>query len=106
MKQVVTKVVKGPRMSGKTTNLIRESSETGYTIVCYVGLENNILTKAKELGLDIPNPIPHVEFVKSTYYGKDGITGFLIDDADVMIRRMTEYPIKTITVSEYPTELI
>lgn len=53
-----TKLIIGERCSGKTTALIRESSETGYTIACMTHtLAKDIMNKAKEMGLTIPEPI-------------------------------------------------
>lgn len=75
-----------PRQTGKTSALICHSLSTGYTIVCRdQHTADMIVSKTKKIGFDIPTPITHASFVNGTYRGKN-ISGFLIDDADDLLK--------------------
>lgn len=88
-----------PRGKGKTTELIKKSAETGDYIVCHrLDESNRIQAEAQEMGLQIPLPITYDEFLKKRYYGK-GISGFLIDNADMFLQSLSNVPINSITVS-------
>lgn len=77
-----------PRRVGKTTELVRMSAETSaYIVVQSKAAAAHAFAIAKHLGLDIPYPITHAEFIAEEYYGK-GITGFLIDDADALLQKL------------------
>lgn len=84
--------------AGKTKQLIEMSSKDWLYIVCMDDKEvERISSFANELGLDIPFPITFNEFKNSFYYGKH-IKGFLIDNADMLLKTLTRVPIKAITM--------
>jgi hypothetical protein len=88
-----------PRCGGKTTELIKESAQTGCYIVCANKKEAcRISSIAKETGFNILFPLTFNEFIKKMYYGKN-IKGFLIDNADILLQSLTEIPIVSITMS-------
>lgn len=88
------------RSSGKTTELIRISSITKNYIVCQsIHDATRIQLYAKELGYDIPLPLSYDEFINKKYNG-NGITGFLIDNVDMLLKRMSgNVPINAITLN-------
>ena len=59
-----------PRQSGKTTELIKLSAETGAVIVV---LNHNMIDDTKRLAeflkLEIPEPITHFQFTDGRYRG-------------------------------------
>jgi hypothetical protein len=88
-----------PRGKGKTTELIKKSAESGDYIVCHQLAEvNRIQMEARRMGLRIPLPITYDEFLKKRYHSK-GISGFLIDNADMFLQSLSDVPINNITVS-------
>ena len=88
------------RNTGKTTELIKISAETGYYIVCArQELANYIQCDAIKLGYKIPLPITYDEFLQHKY-NSHGIKGFLIDDAELLLERISKtVPIHTITLT-------
>jgi hypothetical protein len=93
-------IILDKRKSGKTNRLIKMSADTGYYIVCPTIAEASLIfSKAQKQGLDIPFPISYNEFITRDYYGK-GIKGFLIDDADRLLARLTDLPIGAITLTQ------
>ena len=92
--------------SGKTTEIIKQSIENGYTIVCNskkeavsIYKQANILKEAKQV--IIPFPLTYDEFLTKRWFGKI-ITGFLIDDVDRLLHYISNgIPIKTITITNY-----
>lgn len=80
------KVIIGERATGKTTELIKEAADTGYYIVCNSPRDcYRIQDQAKQMGLNIPFPITHQEFVDQRFYGK-GVKGVLIDDVERLLQ--------------------
>lgn len=60
---------------------------------------HDVQSKANEMGLNIPFPLTYDEFISKKFFAK-GIKGFLIDDADYMIREMSgSVPVNAITMS-------
>ena len=93
------KVIVSGRGTGKTTALIRLSAEGGCYIVCHSWEEaNRVYGRAVEMGLRIPVPITHDEFLSSRYYGR-GIRGFLIDNVDMLLSRLSSVPIIAFTAT-------
>jgi hydrogenase maturation factor len=87
------------RGKGKTTKLIAESAKTGDYIICHCSFEaKRIQKEAQDMGLKIPLPITYNDFLEKRYYGK-GISGFLIDNADMFLQSLTTVQINSITVS-------
>lgn len=77
------------RGKGKTTELIKISSETGDYIVCAsIDEAAYIQSMANELGLRIPLPITYNEFLKG-YYGRQ-ISGFLIDNVERLLYSISD----------------
>ena len=84
---------------GKTYQLIKKSSITGDYIVCHSQQEaHRLQQEAQVLGFKIPLPITYFEFSEKKYYGK-GINGFLIDNADLLLKSLSNVPINAITMS-------
>lgn len=89
-----------PRASGKTTLLIKESAKTGRPII-----EPNTFSaryveeQAKEMGLNIPEPISATSWNGGYYRGSNfnRIDGFLIDEVDSVLANIFGKPISTVT---------
>lgn len=85
-----------PRASGKTTLLIKESAKTGRPII-----EPNTFSaryveeQAKEMGLNIPEPISATSWNGGYYRGSNfnRIDGFLIDEVDSVLSNIFGKPI-------------
>jgi len=85
---------------GKTTELIKQSAESGDYIICHSLNEcSRIQFKAGEMGLNIPFPASYDEFINGNYYSK-GIRGFLIDNVDMLLQHMTNVPVNAITITK------
>ncbi len=92
------KIVGGGIACGKTTIIIKQCAEEGGFIVC----ENrqaarSIVDAARELGLTINFPITFDDF-ENKHYHPEGVEKFHIDNADLLLERMTKVPIETISV--------
>jgi hypothetical protein len=84
---------------GKTHQLIKKSSITGDCIVCKDFNESSrIFDVAQQMGLKIPMPISFHEFLRGEY-SRRGIKGFLIDNADLLLKYISNVPITAITLS-------
>ena len=97
IRKEMRKILK-PRGDGKTTDLIHMSHETGAYIVCRSQETCSMISAmAREQNLDIPFPITYQEFLD----GKYGmwISGFLIDDVDELLQRLSRAPIAAITMT-------
>lgn len=70
------------RGHGKTVDLIRLSAQTGYPIVC--ANPNIVELKAKELHLEIPEPIT----TKELYQMKSKPDGVYIDELGIILERV------------------
>ena len=92
------KKILGVRASGLTTELVKKSSETGAYIVCHYAAVSSIEESARAMDLKIPQPITYDEFINKKYEGKT-IKGFLIDDADYLLKTMTSVEIDVITMT-------
>lgn len=87
------------RGQGKTTSLIKRSSETGEYIVCFsLDEASRISAEAQSMGLNIPFPISYGEFVSGNYSSRN-IKGFLIDNADLLIEVISRVPVTIITIT-------
>ena len=93
----------GKRQYGKTTHLIRRSSdEWVYILTSNYPRASEIFNMAKNMNLDIPYPVTVDEYLKSGFKGSS-ITrdGILIDDADQILQMIfAGLPIKCITISD------
>lgn len=85
------------RGSGKTTELIYVSSQTGYPIVCANKQSvDYVIKRAKEVGIDIPNDAPMPVTVSEMRSGKkrgdSRYDNVLVDDADMfLLDALAEY---------------
>ena len=71
------------RGEGKTTELIKVSSITNAPIICRTRkMAKLIKEKAKEMGLEIPNPMT-IDMYKNEKYRYEKV---LIDDIDLVLR--------------------
>lgn len=92
----------GKRGSGKTTQLIKKSSETGiYILVANRQRQRYVFEKARELGYVIPYPVTVDEYFanrfRGSYIQKDGV---YIDDAeDVLQMVFNGIPIRGMTIT-------
>lgn len=96
------KIIKRPRQSGLTTQLIYTSEITGYPIVVLDTVRaENLKKMAKRMNCNIPEPIIFSNF-KHQIIGKHR-DKILIDDVDHMLEHiLTEYfqiPIAAVTIS-------
>lgn len=93
------RIIVGAAASGKTTDLIRISAETGYYIVTYSHeAAYKTAQMARGMGLDIPFPLSFGEFLRKEYFAK-GVKGFLIDNVDMLLESLTSVPIGAITLT-------
>lgn len=84
------KVFCGGRGSGKTTKLIEEAAKGFFYIVCADKKRADyILRLARDYDLNIPHPLTFREFLDQRFIGR-GIRGFLIDDADDLLRSLCD----------------
>ena len=78
------KIIARPRQSGKTTQLVMISAETGHYIVTKDhGTARYTAMLAKDLGPVIPFPLTYDEFLNHAWNGKT-IKGLLIDDLEML----------------------
>lgn len=79
-----------PRQSGKTTMLIKRSSETGMIIVVpTMDMRDQVKKEAFDLGLNIPDPITIRQFIVTIY--NDHMMhkkSYLIDELQLALRIM------------------
>lgn len=96
----MTDIIVGSRGSGKSTELIKMSAETGlYILTGTKSQAEYLFNQARELGLNIPFPVTWEDYVKGrlqgTYIQKDGV---LIDEAShILSRALQGIPIKAVT---------
>ena len=86
---------------GKTTEAIKLSAKKFAYIVCMNMEEvDRVSRMARDMGLDIPQPITFFDLIQRRYYG-EGIKGFIIDNADVLLQRLCEnVPLLAITLTK------
>lgn len=85
-----------PRASGKTTLLIEESAKTGRPIIePNTASARYVEEQAKEMGLNIPEPISATSWNGGYYRGSNfnRIDGFLIDEVDSVLSNIFGKPI-------------
>jgi len=94
------KIIVSGRGTGKTTTLIQQSAKEGHYIICHSTREaSRICSVAKRMRLHIPMPITYGEFLNRRYYGR-GITGFLIDDLDMLLAELSPVLVYTFTITQ------
>ena len=98
------KLIIGKRQTGKTELLIKESAEKQIPIICMSSSHSKeIERRAKEMGLDIPYPVP------ASYTGlKEFIRPYnsvIVDDATVILRYLLGKNIDAIAINTGHEEL-
>lgn len=92
------KIIK-PRGTGKTIELIKLSNELWNYIMCLDRKRaDEVFAMANKLEIDIPNPFTFEEFINHKY--GPYCRGFLFDDLDLILQRMTKIPINAITMTK------
>lgn len=85
------KIIKG-RGQGKTTDLIKEAGETGQ-IVCAEHSVEYIKLRAKEIGVNIKDPICYYEMMRNKY------TDIYIDNIEQFLDSVSESQIRAIAIN-------
>ena len=98
------KIIIGKRQTGKTELLIKESAEKQIPIICMsISHTKEIERRAKEMGLDIPYPVP------ASYTGlKELIRPYnsvIVDDAALILRYLLGKDIDTVAINTGHEEL-
>jgi len=92
-------IIQLPRRGGKTTYMIERSARTGEVIVCFDSNEaDQVLNFAKYMNLVIPKPTTFAVLMGVSQRGRD-TPGYIIDNLDIMITRLTGEKINLATVS-------
>lgn len=95
----MTEIIMGDRRSGRTTELIKRSAETGAIIVVRDNLRGrHVQDLANDLGYDIPKvlTVSDLKFPLPIYR-----KGLLVDDIDAIIAQLFHYyPIEAVTMRE------
>lgn len=101
------KIINLPRGGGKTTRLLYASEFNDAPILCKDNCaKQNLISMAKELGLEIPEPIAASEFTTKIVRGSDiARKDWLVDEAHWVLQNMLKSmgmtgEIKAITLSE------
>ena len=97
------KLIIGKRQTGKTERLIKESAEKQIPICTSSNHAKEAKRRAKEMGLDIPDPVP------ATYTGmKELIRQYntvIVDDAVLVLRYLLGKDIDTVAINTGHEEL-
>ena len=97
-----------PRASGKTTLLIKESAKTGRPIIePNTASARYVEEQAKEMGLNIPEPISAASWNGGYYRGSNfnRIDGFLIDEVDSVLANIFRKPVVKATYTPEKIEI-
>jgi len=97
------RILYGNPGSGKTTELLAMSYQSGQVIVCCdENMKRYCLNRARELNFrGIPTPITYYEFIEERYRGRN-FNGLLIDDIDCFLNYIARgTPVKGFTVRTY-----
>ena len=107
-----THLIIGDRQVGKTTRLIKESYEKGIPIIVWCNdYAKNILNKAKEMNISIPDPVVVTSGIdlRGLASRPDMQNGCLIDDVDFFLPGLLGVNVVAVTanlVSFENTELM
>lgn len=85
------KLIIGGRQTGKTTELIKHSAETGNYILVHDNNSARIVAKqAKDMGFYIPYPVTVSEMCNRGYFRGSSIRrdGLLVDDLDLILHTL------------------
>lgn len=92
------KIITGARNSGKTTELVKLSAETGaYIVTRDHNSARQLIDIAEHLGLHIPFPLTWSEFYHNQYDGRR--IRILFDDVDSFLQSLASAPILAVTLS-------
>ena len=92
----------GGRCSGKTTAAIKASAETGAIIIAHnESVARCIAMQAKDLGYDIPNPIPIQRYFRRGIQRRNVI---IIDELEAVLTSLLGSEIKMVTINENEVE--
>lgn len=91
--------------SGKTDALIEiAGKEFAYIVVAGLWRAEAVHRRAQEMGVSIPFPLTHGEFIRGEFLGR-GIRAFVIDDVDDLVRKMAgEVSVLAISATEADAE--
>lgn len=93
-------VIYSPIQSGKTRRLIERCAKEGGYIVCLSHKEVfRVADMAKSMGLKIPCPMTHQDFIDKEYYGQ-GVQKLWIDNADILLQRMAKCAVGGISITK------
>lgn len=88
-----------PRRAGKSDDVLRLALQDFSYIVCPTMQDvDRLWRRARELDLNIPQPITWQAFTQHRYYGP-GVRSFIIDDLDRCIQGMTRVEIKAVSLT-------
>lgn len=98
----MTEYIFGARQSGKTTELIRRSDETGaYILVANKSMASLIFKQAKMNGYNIPYPITIDDMLSCTINKSVWSKGILIDELDMILSDLFNgVPIHAVTITQ------
>lgn len=98
----MTEYIIGERRSGKTTELIKRSAETGaYILVATKQMASLVSTQAKMNGYNIPYPITINEVLSFDISSTVSLTGVLIDELDMVLSGLcNNIPIRAVTITK------
>jgi hypothetical protein len=83
------KIINMGRGQGKTTRLLYASEFNDAPILCSNETQKRyLLYRARELNLDIPEPINVVDLFSNKIRGKRYDDGILVDDAEIVLQQM------------------
>jgi hypothetical protein len=99
------RIIHKKRQTGKTTELIKEAAKKDLYMVCMnKDTVNRVVEEAVRMDLHINYPLTFSEFFNHRFNGR-GIKGFLIDDADMLIKEMSKgVPIEAIVINRIKDE--
>jgi len=95
------KIIHKKAGKGKTRDAIKLAAKNYSYIVC-IDRQNctEIANFARKLELEIPFPITFNEFINKEYYAPGCKGGFIIDNADMLLERISNVPITCITLTK------
>lgn len=111
----MTEFIIGKRCSGKTTELIKRSAETGAIIVVANMMQADCIHyEAKERGLNIPKPIS-IKVLENIIDGQQRpysyrelqTRGILVDELNMLIYQLFgNVPVNAVTITDYHDKVI
>lgn len=98
----MTEYIIGERQSGKTTELIKRSAETGsYILVATKNMASIVSTQAKMDGYNIPYPITIDDMLACNISSTVRSKGVLIDELDMVLSGLCDgIPIRAVTITK------